>query len=92
LIKDKDKTKEQLINEMRQGITELEVSGAERKTAKESLGKSEAELRSILLSMADLVFVLDKEGRFTSFHIPSEELYLSPEEFVGKRVVPPSFM
>ena len=55
----KDKTKEQLVDEISQGITELEVSGAERKKAKEALGKSETELRGILSSMADLVFVLD---------------------------------
>jgi len=81
-----------LIAKLDRKVAQLKSEIAERKQAEETLRKSETELRSILLSMADLVFVLDKEGKFTSFHVPSEELYLSPGEFAGKRypdVMPP---
>ena len=33
-----------------------------------SLKQAESRLQSILSSMADLVFVLDDEGRFVSYH------------------------
>ena len=64
-------------------ITGIDIS--ERKQTEDVLRESEAELFSILSSMVDLVFVLDKERRLKSFYAPSGELYMSPEQFVGKR-------
>jgi PAS domain S-box-containing protein len=58
------------------------------------LKQAESRLQSILSSMADLVFVLDEEGRFVSYHGTSQELYANPEAFIGKRytdVMPPFF-
>jgi len=58
----------------------------ERKRAEEALRESEEKVNSILSSMVDLVFVFDKEGRFTLYHSPSKaELYLPPEKFLGKK-------
>ena len=57
----------------------------ERKQAEDSLKESEAKLSSILSTMPDLVFVFDKEGRFTSNHFGSEELCGPLEKFIGKK-------
>lgn len=69
------------------------VDVTDRKQAEEALAASESKFRGILSSMVDLVFVFDREGRFTFCHSPSPgELILAPEDFIGKRpadVVPP---
>jgi PAS domain S-box-containing protein len=59
----------------------------ERKRAEEALRESEGKLGSILSSMVDFVFAFDTEGRFTFCQAPSfgELLYLSPDEFIGRR-------
>lgn len=52
-----------------------------------SRSASEAELRSLLSAMVEMVFAFDRVGRFTFFHAPkSESLYLPPKEFLGERV------
>jgi PAS domain S-box-containing protein len=65
----------------------------QRKQAENALRESENKLKSVLSSMADLVFMLDKDGRFIFYHTPSpSELFLSPEEFMWKKhsqVMPP---
>ena len=63
-----------------------------RERAEGALKESERRLSNILSSMVDLVFVLDKDSRFTSFYVPSNELYVSPREFMGKKysdIMPP---
>jgi PAS domain S-box-containing protein len=65
----------------------------ERKRVEEALAESESRLRSTLVSMDDLVFVFDRQGRFTLWYAPLTELYMPPEEFMGKKyseVLPPS--
>jgi len=57
----------------------------ERKRAEEALAESESRLRSTLVSMDDLVFVFDRQGRFTLWYAPLAELHMPPEEFVGKK-------
>jgi PAS domain S-box-containing protein len=61
----------------------------ERKRVEEALKESESKLRGILSSMVDLVFALDREGRYTYYHTPDSgvALYASPDEFMGKRFV-----
>jgi PAS domain S-box-containing protein len=49
--------------------------------------ESEERLRSIVDSLHDLVFVLNREGIFTDCHFPPNlqfKLYLPPEEFIGR--------
>jgi PAS domain S-box-containing protein len=79
--------------EMEQRIKELEQQSISHKQVENTLRESEIKLKSILSSMADLVFMFDKDGRFICFHTPSpDELYLSPQEFMGKKhsqVMPP---
>jgi PAS domain S-box-containing protein len=79
--------------EMEQRIKELEQQSISHKQVENTLRESEIKLKSILSSMADLVFMFDKDGRFIYYHTPSpDELYLSPQEFMGKKhsqVMPP---
>ena len=50
------------------------------------LQKGEERLRSILVSMTDIVLVLDKDGRFIDCHAPSSQaLYKNPDFFLGKK-------
>jgi PAS domain S-box-containing protein len=94
-MKGEEKTKEQLISElieMRRRIAELEAVEAERlsaeqagKRVEQALAESESRLRSILASMDDLVFVFDGQSRFTRCYSTVGELYMLPEEFLGKK-------
>ena len=60
----------------------------ERTRAEEALRESEERLRSIIASMDDLVFVLDREQRFVAFYQPNRRstLYATPEEFMGRKL------
>lgn len=59
----------------------------ERKKAEEGLTKSEENLRSILKSMEDLVFVIDNDGIFKWYYNPqTNNLYVPPEQFIGKNI------
>jgi PAS domain S-box-containing protein len=91
---DKDKSKKQLIEELsivRQRIADLERM--ENKRVQATLKETQIRLEGILSSMVDLVFAIDKEGRFIFYHAPKEEdLYMPPELFVGKEyseILPP---
>ncbi len=76
--------KENLLKELtllRKRVTELE-----------EFKKHNGRLNDIFSSLKDLVFVLDRDGVFTEFYAPSEELYLPPEDFIGRKyfdVMPP---
>lgn len=61
----------------------------ERKRMESALRQSEEKYRSILNSMEDLVFVLDKDGIFVDFHQPGKdsETYVSPAIFIGKSYI-----
>ncbi|MCX5992626.1 MAG: PAS domain S-box protein [Chloroflexi bacterium] len=64
----------------------------ERKLAEHSLRQSEVRMNSILAAMTELVFVLNDEGRFVSYHGSAQELYAGPDTFIGKKygdVMPP---
>jgi len=66
----------------------------ERKLAEHSLRQSEVRMNSILSAMTELVFVVDEEGRFVSYHGSLQELYASPDTFMGKKysdIMPPHF-
>ncbi len=58
----------------------------------EELNKHNGRLNDIFSSLKDLIFVLDKDGVFTEFYVPNEELYIPPGKFIGKKhsdVMPP---
>jgi len=79
--------RKQLLEELvavRQRIADLEK--LENKRAQESLKETQIRLDGILSSMVDLVFAIDKEGRFIFYRAPKmEDLYLPPEQFIGKK-------
>jgi PAS domain S-box-containing protein len=93
-MKDKDKTKEQLINElleMRQRTAELEASETRRKRAEEALQEREAQLQAVFEAAGNISFVtMDLTG--TEPHIldfsPGAECIFgySREEVIGKPV------
>jgi two-component system, cell cycle sensor histidine kinase and response regulator CckA len=58
-----------------------------RKEAEDALRASEAELRALFAAMNDVIFVLDREGRYLRVAPTSPSLlYLPPAELVGKTV------
>jgi len=60
----------------------------ERKQTEESLRRVRDELRATLDTLPDLLFQTDRQGRYLSFHAPhAEELYVPPDQFLGKSVV-----
>jgi PAS domain S-box-containing protein len=72
--------------EMEQRIKELEQQSIRHKQVENTLRESETKLKSILSSMADLVFMFNKDGRYIYYHAPSpSQLYIPPEEFMWKK-------
>ena len=66
----------------------------QRKIAEARLKEFDERLKSIFASMSDLVFVMDREGRFVEYFQPenTSQLYLPPSVFMGKLyqdVLPP---
>jgi PAS domain S-box-containing protein len=56
-----------------------------RKQTEQQLQETSERLRSILVSMDDLLFVLDAEGRFAeSYQDDLERMMMSPAAFIGK--------
>ncbi len=59
----------------------------ERVHSADELDQRTAELQTILQAFPDLMFRLDQEGRFIGYTAsPQAHLYLSPDQFLGKRV------
>ncbi|MDP8234164.1 MAG: PAS domain-containing protein [Candidatus Saelkia tenebricola] len=80
-----DKTKEE-IEVLQKRIVKLEKTVCEDKRVIEALRESQLQLMNILVSIGDLVMILDEEGRFTFYHaLETSDLYLPPEEFIGKK-------
>ena len=83
-MRDEDKTKRQLINELlqiRRKITELKASEAERKRAKIELKQSEERYRSLVEDINDGYFIL-QDGRFVYFNPAFADLLASTEEVI----------
>jgi len=85
--KTKDKTKEQLINElveMRQRITELEKSEADRKRAEEALRESDEKYRRIFETSKDVLYLTSREGKFIDINQAGVDLFgYSKEELLN---------
>ena len=77
-MRDLDKRKDQLINELvevRRHIAELEASQTERKKAEDALRQSEEKFRSIFENANDLVVYLDKVGTVIDVNDKVEEIF-----------------
>jgi diguanylate cyclase (GGDEF)-like protein/PAS domain S-box-containing protein len=90
-MKDKEKTKEQLLqdlSELRHKLSEFETAVIEMKLKVKSFEKNEENLHSLLRSMDDLVFIIGLDGTFNRFYQESsrEDLFVSPKEFLGKHI------
>ncbi len=90
-MKDKEKSKEQLLqdlSELRHKLSEFENVVIEMKLKMKSLNKKEENLHSLLRSMDDLVFIIGLDGTFNRFYQESnrEDLFVSPKEFLGKHI------
>ncbi|MEJ2748049.1 MAG: PAS domain S-box protein [Anaerolineae bacterium] len=69
----------------RKGLVVLGRDITERKQASEALSASEAELRSLIEAMTDVIFVGNSEGRYLKIIDTSPSLlYKPPDELVGK--------
>ena len=83
-MKDKDKTDEQLINEllqMRRKIAELKAWEAERKRAEMELKQSEERYRSLVEDINDGYFIL-QDGKFVYFNQAFANLFGGTEEVI----------
>ena len=87
-MKDKEKTKEQLINElgeMRQRISELEESGVERKRIVEELRRTKDFLENLVETAVDGIMVNDLIGNITNVNSALEKMTgLKKEELIGE--------
>jgi len=54
----------------------------------QELRHSEAQQRAILASLSEVVFTLDEQGHFTSYHVPKElaAFHDAPERVIGRHV------
>jgi PAS domain S-box-containing protein len=88
MVKDKDKTKEQLINELvelRRRTAELERSDIQHKRTDEAMNDSEARYQGLVESARDVIFTISTEGTITSLN-PAFEMITgwSRDEWLGK--------
>jgi PAS domain S-box-containing protein len=88
-VKDREKTKEQLINELaqlRQRMAELEASETERKQVEEALRESEAELFAVFNNAPIVMILVDRERRVRKANRGTLEFTGRPaEEIIGLR-------
>ncbi|MFC2056460.1 PAS domain S-box protein [Chloroflexota bacterium] len=89
-MKDKAKTKEQLINElaqMRQQVVGLRTQEAEYKQAEEKLRESEEKFRTFVETASDLMNFTDKDGKYTYVNNAMvRTLGYSEEELLGMNI------
>ena len=63
----------------------VSVDITERKRAEEDLRRSESTYRALLNSVPDLMFRIDRQGRFLDFKAGmKEDLFAAPQDFLGK--------
>lgn len=58
----------------------------ERKQAEAALRESEARNRAILQALPDLLFVMDDAGTLLAYQGRRDQLYMAPEDFLGRRI------
>jgi len=89
-MKDRNKTKEQLVNELsdlRRRVAQLELTEARRREAEDALRESEGKFQFIAENMADIVWTMDLNLR-TNYVSPSIEKILgfTPQERMQQTV------
>lgn len=84
-MKEKQKTKDQLIKELRARITKLEKLENDRNYATEAVQESEEKYRSLVESTEDSIYLVDENSKYLFMnrkHI--SRLGLSEDEFLGR--------
>lgn len=88
-MKDEEKTKEQLINELlelRKQVAELEASEIRHKEVKKALQNSEERFRQIAESSGEFIWEVDVHGLYTYANPVVEEILgYKPDEIIGKK-------
>jgi len=91
---DSERTRKELLaelEELRARVHRLEgLAGIQE--AERPEGENEA-VGQVLSAVPDLIFAFDREGRFSLYRASSDELYVPPEQFLGKKmseVMPPA--
>jgi PAS domain S-box-containing protein len=86
-VRKKEKTKEELVKELRDHATGLEVCELEREEAQEARKKSEDDVRALLNATTDIVFLMGKSGDILAANESAGKAYHAPPgELIGKRV------
>jgi signal transduction histidine kinase len=89
-MKDEEKSKEQLINElvkMRQYMATFKASEKKHEREEETLLQKTSELQAVFRAFPDLFFRLDPDGTIVDYHAGhTSYLYVAPESFLGKRM------
>lgn len=75
-------------------VSTIDTDITERKIFEQELKRSHQHMESVLSSLSDLVFVIDKDGFFVDYINPSDflQFYVSPDNFLKrnfKEVFPP---
>ncbi|MFC2165666.1 diguanylate cyclase domain-containing protein [Acidobacteriota bacterium] len=88
-MKDSEKIKKDLctdIKKLKSRIEELENALVECKLSEDSLKKNEKNLRSLLFSLDDMVFVMGMDGTFNKYYQSPDrsDLFAPPKAFLGK--------
>lgn len=65
---------------------ELQDEIAERKRAEQIIRQSDAQSRALFDAMPDMVFQIDQQGILLDYKGAKSDLYLAPEEFLGKKI------
>jgi len=87
-MKDSDKTKEQVIKELkclRQRIGKLEADNIHYKKSDAVMRKTKQKYQAILNAIPQLMFQIDKSGTFLEYKGAKEDLYVPADKFLGKK-------
>jgi len=74
-------------------ITLRKKAETQREKALAALSLSEGRIKALLNAIPDIMFQLDRSGRFLDYNAPHRELYAPPEVFLNKKadeVLPPA--
>ena len=90
-MKDENKTKKQLINELkelRHQVSETKATGNERKQMKEVLQESETKYRELIQTANSIILRMDLKGNVTFFNEFAQNFFgYSEGEIIGRNVV-----